>query len=39
VKSQGWYDGPADRFTTPRLIEVWRTAPYMHDGQHVTMKD
>lgn len=39
VGSQGAYDSPADKFTTPRLIEVWRTAPYMHDGQYVTIKD
>jgi YVTN family beta-propeller protein len=23
----------------PQLIEVWRTAPYMHDGRAATMKD
>jgi DNA-binding beta-propeller fold protein YncE len=26
-------------FDTPTLIEVWRTAPYMHDGRYVKMKD
>jgi YVTN family beta-propeller protein len=28
-----------DDFDTPTLIEVWRTAPYMHDGQYTTLKD
>lgn len=28
-----------DDFDTPTLIEVWRTAPYMHDGQYTTIKD
>ena len=26
-------------FDTPTLIEVWRTAPYMHDGRHLTVKE
>jgi YVTN family beta-propeller protein len=26
-------------FDTPTLVEVWRTAPYLHDGSAVTMKD
>jgi hypothetical protein len=33
---------PVDRrvdFDTSTLIEVWRTAPYMHDGHYMTMKD
>ena len=24
---------------TPALIEVWRTAPYLHDGSAATMHD
>ena len=28
-----------DDFDTPTLIEVWRTAPYMHDGHYATIKD
>lgn len=32
------YDRRVD-FDTPTLIEVWRTAPYMHDGHYVTIKD
>ncbi|MBC8469775.1 MAG: c-type cytochrome [Planctomycetes bacterium] len=26
-------------YDTPTLIEVWRTAPYLHDGRAVTIKD
>ncbi|MGA2031346.1 MAG: cytochrome D1 domain-containing protein [Thermoguttaceae bacterium] len=39
VGSAGKYDKPTDKFNTPRLIEVWRTAPYMHDGQYLTIKE
>jgi mono/diheme cytochrome c family protein len=39
VASQGKLDDPNDKFTTPRLVEVWRTAPYMHDGQYLTIKE
>ncbi len=28
-----------DRFDTPTLVEVWRTAPYLHDGRYVTLKE
>lgn len=28
-----------DDFDTPTLIEVWRTAPYLHDGSVVEMED
>ncbi len=26
-------------FDTPTLVEVWRTAPYLHDGRAATMED
>jgi len=26
-------------FDTPTLVEVWRTAPYLHDGRAATLKD
>ena len=26
-------------FDTPTLVEVWRTAPYLHDGRYATIKD
>lgn len=35
--------GPLDRevkaFDTPTLVEIWRTAPYLHDGSAVTVRD
>jgi len=37
VDSTGRFDRRAD-FDTPTLIEVWRTAPYMHDGRYTTIK-
>jgi YVTN family beta-propeller protein len=38
VGSRGQYDR-RDTFDTPTLIECWRTAPYLHDGQYTTLKD
>jgi hypothetical protein len=38
VRSQCYYDW-VSHFDTPSLIEVWRTAPYLHDGRYVDMKD
>jgi len=29
----------AEPFDTPTLIEVWRTAPYLHDGRAATIRD
>ena len=29
----------SDRFDTPTLVEVWRTAPYLHDGRYTTIRD
>jgi YVTN family beta-propeller protein len=35
--------GPLDRndkeFDTPSLVECWRTAPYLHDGHWLTIKE
>jgi len=28
-----------DHFDTPTLVEVWRTAPYLHDGRYATLDD
>jgi hypothetical protein len=39
VDSAGKYDKPLDKFNTPRLTECWRTAPYMHDGHYLTIKE
>jgi YVTN family beta-propeller protein len=37
VESRGQYDRRSD-FDTPTLVECWRTAPYLHDGRYVTIK-
>ena len=29
---------PQSAFVTPRLTEVWRTAPYLHDGRYYTLE-
>lgn len=39
VGSKGEYDRHQTSFDTPTLIECWRTAPYMHDGHYVTIKE
>lgn len=35
--------GPLDKgvleFDTPTLVEIWRTAPYLHDGSAATLRD
>ncbi len=38
VGSKGQFDRRAT-FDTPTLIECWRTAPYMHDGHYMTIKE
>jgi YVTN family beta-propeller protein len=35
----GKFDDARDRFYTPTLIEVWRTAPYLHDGSAATLRE
>ena len=39
VGTRSQYDKPSDRFDTPTLIEIWRSAPYLHDGSAVTIRD
>jgi DNA-binding beta-propeller fold protein YncE len=39
VGTRGGLDRPEDTFYTPTLIEVWRTAPYLHDGSAATMRE
>ena len=39
VGTRAAYDGPADKFYTPTLIEVWRTAPYLHTGSAGAIRD
>ncbi|MBN2296093.1 MAG: c-type cytochrome, partial [Pirellulales bacterium] len=38
VGSKGQFDRHL-AFDTPTLIECWRTAPYMHDGHYLTIKE
>jgi len=38
VNTQCYYDRSSE-LDSPTLIEVWRTAPYLHDGRYVEMKD
>jgi YVTN family beta-propeller protein len=39
VGTRRTFDGPNDKFYTPTLIEIWRTAPYLHDGSAATIRD
>lgn len=39
VGTRGKYDQAQDQFDTPTLIELWRTAPYLHDGSAATVRD
>ena len=39
VGTRAVYDGATDKFYTPTLIEVWRTAPYLHNGSAATIRD
>jgi len=39
VGTGGKFDKPQDKFYTPTLVELWRTAPYLHDGSAATMRD
>ena len=39
VGTVGRFDKPSDTFDTPTLVEVWRTAPYLHDGSVATLRD
>jgi YVTN family beta-propeller protein len=38
VGTEGPYDR-RDTFDTPSLVECWRTAPYMHEGHYLTIKE
>ncbi|MCX7598343.1 MAG: cell surface protein [Armatimonadetes bacterium] len=38
VGTRGRYDR-SDEFDTPTLVELWRSAPYLHDGSAVTIMD
>ena len=39
VGTRGKYDQAEDQFDTPTLVELWRTAPYLHDGSAATVPD
>jgi cytochrome c peroxidase len=39
VGTSGPYDKSGDKFDTPTLVELWRTAPYLHDGSAATIRD
>ncbi|MDR2761375.1 MAG: c-type cytochrome [Planctomycetaceae bacterium] len=39
VKSKVYFDHGRTEFDTPTLVEIWRTAPYMHDGRYTDLKD
>lgn len=39
VGTTGRFDKPNDLFDTPTLVELWRTAPYLHDGSAATLRD
>ncbi len=39
VGTRGRYDKATDRFDTPSLVEIWRSAPYLHDGSAATIED
>ena len=39
VGTRGPYDKASDRFDTPTLVELWRTAPYLHDGSASTIRE
>jgi len=38
VNTKFWYNDTSE-FDTPTLIETWRTAPYLHDGRYLHMRD
>lgn len=39
VGTLGELDQPGDLFYTPKLTEVYRTAPYLHDGRAATIQE
>jgi cytochrome c peroxidase len=39
VGTRASLDNAADEFYTPTLVELWRTAPYLHDGSAPTIRD
>lgn len=39
VGTSNGHDGPGVKFDTPTLAEIWRTAPYLHDGSARTVRE
>lgn len=39
VGTRNRFDKPTDEFDTPSLVELWRTAPYLHDGSAATLRE
>jgi DNA-binding beta-propeller fold protein YncE len=39
IGTRSQYDKPTDKFDTPTLVEIWRSAPYLHDGSAATVRD
>jgi cytochrome c peroxidase len=39
VGTRSRFDRDTGTFDTPTLVEVWRTAPYLHDGSAASMRD
>ena len=39
VGTQNQTDKPGEAFDTPTLVEIWRTAPYLHDGSAATLRE
>jgi DNA-binding beta-propeller fold protein YncE len=39
VGTRGEFDRPEDKFYTPKLVELYRTAPFLHDGRAATLLD
>ena len=39
VGTRSQFDKPLDSFDTPTLVELWRTAPYLHDGSSATVRE
>jgi YVTN family beta-propeller protein len=39
VGTQSRWERGTDKFDTPTLVELWRTAPYLHDGSAATLRE
>lgn len=39
VGTAGRFEKAGTAFDTPTLVELWRTAPYLHDGSAATMRE